>query len=134
MLESITLGATEGVAGRPRCSSGSLPRRATDAGWSHNPWPRKGNQTAAAVVLLCRVDLEGAMFTADTPHSESETARPVVQERRTGCLLAAKGKVERFARNEPKSAEVCRTFFLAEVTSTAVRSLNQIADARGRAA
>jgi predicted transposase YbfD/YdcC len=57
------------------------------------------NEIPAAQQLLRRTDLEGALVTADALHTQSETARIIVQDRGADFLLPVKGNQPGVAEN-----------------------------------
>ena len=52
---------------------------------------RKSNEIPAAQVLLRRVPIEGMLVTADALHTQTQTARIIVQERGADYLMTVKG-------------------------------------------
>lgn len=52
---------------------------------------RKSNEIPAAQVLLRRAPSEGMLVTADALHTQTETARIIVQERGADYLMTVKG-------------------------------------------
>lgn len=62
---------------------------------------RKSNEIPAAQVLLRRAPIEGMLVTADALHTQTETARIIVQERGADYLMTVKG-------NQPTVAESVR--------------------------
>lgn len=59
------------------------------------------NEIPAAQALLARADIEGALVTADALHTQTETARIVVQDKGADFLFSAKG-------NQPGVADTVR--------------------------
>lgn len=59
----------------------------------------KSNEIPAAQNLLRRVDLDGSLLTADAMHTQTETARIVVQERGGDYLFTVKGNQKGVADN-----------------------------------
>ena len=53
----------------------------------------------AAQALLRRVDLEGSLVTADAMHTQTETARIIVQEKGADYLLTVKGNQKGVSEN-----------------------------------
>ena len=63
-----------------------------DGRWlGSEPVAEGSNEIPAAQELLRRVDLEGALVTADALHTQTETARLLVQERGADYLFTVKG-------------------------------------------
>jgi len=62
------------------------------------------NEIPAAQALLRRAPIEGKLVTLDAMHTQTETARIIVQERGADFLMTAKG-------NQPGVAEAARTLF-----------------------
>jgi hypothetical protein len=52
---------------------------------------RRSNEILAAQVLLRRAPIEGRLVTADVLHTQTETARSIVQERGADYLMTVKG-------------------------------------------
>jgi hypothetical protein len=59
----------------------------------------KSNEIPAAQNLLRRLDLEGSLVTADAMHTQTETARIVVQEKGADYLFTVKGNQKGVADN-----------------------------------
>jgi hypothetical protein len=57
------------------------------------------NEIPAAQTLLRRAPIEGLLVTADALHTQSETARIIVQEKGADYLLTAKGNQKQIAAN-----------------------------------
>jgi hypothetical protein len=69
------------------------------------------NEIPAAQQLLRRTELEGSLVTADALHTQSETARIVVQERGADFLFTVKGNQPGLAQNlQQLSQSVARAF------------------------
>ena len=66
---------------------------------------RKSNEIPAAQVLLRRAPIEGMLVTADALHTQTETARVIVQERGANYLMTVKGNqpTNRGRRSQPGS-------------------------------
>ena len=64
-----------------------------------DPAHEKSNEIPAAQHLLRRLDLDGSLVTADAMHTQSETARIVVQEKGGDYLLNVKGNQKGVADN-----------------------------------
>ena len=69
------------------------------------------NEIPAAQELLSRTELEGALVTLDALHTQTETARIVVQERGADYLLTVKGNQPGIAQNARKRDESFRRGF-----------------------
>lgn len=63
------------------------------------PVAEKSNEIPAAQELLKRVDLDGSLVTADAMHTQTETARIVVQEKGGDYLFTVKGNQKGVADN-----------------------------------
>jgi len=63
------------------------------------PVSQKSNEIPAAQALLKRVDLDGSLVTADAMHTQTETARIVVQEKGGDYLFTVKGNQKGVADN-----------------------------------
>lgn len=63
------------------------------------PVAEKSNEIPAVQVLLKRLDLDGTLVTADAMHTQSETARIVVQEKGGEYLFTVKGNQKGVADN-----------------------------------
>lgn len=63
------------------------------------PVAEKSNEIPAAQRLLPRVDLDGSLVTADAMHTQTETARIVVQEKGGDYLFTVKGNQKGVADN-----------------------------------
>jgi len=59
----------------------------------------KSNEIPAVQGLLKRLDLDGTLVTADAMHTQSETARIVVQEKGGEYLFTVKGNQQGVADN-----------------------------------
>jgi len=59
----------------------------------------KSNEIPAVQTLLRRVDLQGSLVTADAMHTQSETARIIVQEKGADYLFTVKGNQKGVAQN-----------------------------------
>jgi hypothetical protein len=71
-----------------------------DGRWlGSEPVAEGSNEIPAAQQLLRRTDLEGALVTADALHTQSETARIIVQDRGADFLLPVKGNQPGVAEN-----------------------------------
>ena len=57
------------------------------------------NEIPAVQELLRRVDVEGSLVTADALHTQTETARIIVQERGGDYLFTVKGNQKGVAQN-----------------------------------
>ena len=57
------------------------------------------NEIPAAQTLLRRAPIEGLLVTADALHTQSETARIIVQEKGADYLLTVKGNQKQIAAN-----------------------------------
>jgi predicted transposase YbfD/YdcC len=57
------------------------------------------NEILAAQELLRRVAIEGSLVTADALHTQTETARIIVQERGADSLFTVKGNQKGIAKN-----------------------------------
>ena len=69
------------------------------------------NEIPAAQQLLRRTELEGSLVTADALHTQSETARIIVQERGGDFLLPVKGNQPGLAQNlQQLSQSLARAF------------------------
>lgn len=68
------------------------------------PLAEKSNEIPAAQALLKRVELEGSLVTADAMHTQTETARIVVQEKGGDYLFTIKG-------NQPGVADNARELY-----------------------
>ncbi|MGO8926557.1 MAG: hypothetical protein ACLQU3_06695 [Limisphaerales bacterium] len=68
--------------------------------WSTGAAVTEGsNEIPAVQELLRRVPLEGSLVTADALHTQTETARIVVQERGADYLFTAKGNQKGVSKN-----------------------------------
>lgn len=68
------------------------------------PIAEGSNEIPAAQALLRRTPIEGKLVTLDALHTQTETARIIVQERGADFLMTAKG-------NQPGVADAARTLF-----------------------
>ena len=76
-----------------------------DGRWlGSEPVAEGSNEIPAAQALLRRTDLEGALVTADALHTQTETARIIVQERGADYLFTVKG-------NQPAVADTVRQLY-----------------------
>ena len=57
------------------------------------------NEIPAAQELLKRLDLDGSLVTADALHTQTETARIIVQDRGGDYLFTVKGNQKGVAEN-----------------------------------
>lgn len=74
-----------------------------DGRWlGSEPVAERSNEIPAAQALLRRVDLEGSLVTADALHTQTETARLLVQERGADYLFTVKGNQKGIAKNVPQ--------------------------------
>jgi len=74
-----------------------------DGRWrGSQPVAEGSNEIPAAQALLRRVDLEGALVTADALHPQTETARIIVQERGADYLCTVKGNQKGIFQNVPQ--------------------------------
>jgi hypothetical protein len=71
-----------------------------DGRWlGSEPVAEGSNEIPAAQQLLRRTELEGSLVTADALHTQSETARIVVQDRGADFLFTVKGNQPGVAQN-----------------------------------
>jgi hypothetical protein len=63
------------------------------------PVAQKSNEIPAVQALLQRVDLDGSLVTADAMHTQTETARVVVEQRGGDYLFTVKGNQKGVADN-----------------------------------
>ena len=77
-----------------------------DGRWlGSEPVAEGSNEIPAAQQLLRRTDLEGALVTADALHTQSETARIIVQDRGADFLFPVKGNQPGVADNVQQLAQ-----------------------------
>jgi hypothetical protein len=77
-----------------------------DGRWlGSEPVAEGSNEIPAAQQLLRRTDLEGALVTADALHTQSETARILVQDRGADFLFPVKGNQPGVADNVQQLAQ-----------------------------
>ena len=72
----------------------------SDGRWlGSEPVAEGSNEIPAAQTLLQRLDLEGSRVTADALHTQTETARIIVQERGGDYLFTVKGNQKGVEKN-----------------------------------
>jgi hypothetical protein len=74
-----------------------------DGRWlGSEPVAQGSNEIPAAQELLKRLDLDGSLVTADALHTQTETARIIVQDRGGDYLFTVKGNQKGVAENVPQ--------------------------------